>query len=665
MKKAAILVLTLALGTLTLALARPTESAQDTSATESATAASTTLAAAEFRAEPEPAVAGSGGEPGRGSLQPNPLNNVYFGEQHLHTQNSPDAFAMGTRNTTDDAYRFCKGEAIKKNTTGEMVQKRTPYDWCAVTDHAEYLGFMPLLLEKDNPLKDTEIGKLIATGDPKKGAAAFQLIISSAGASKAIPYMVDPKIMSSVWEKQKEVANQHYEPGVFTTLIAFEWTSIPYFQNLHHNVFFRDDAGPDVIFSAFNSVKREDLWTYQEVQRALGHENFSIPHNANVSNSLMYAPTTSYGTLIDRQWAERSNLNTVATEIIQTKGASETHPALSPNDEFAGFETSYKHLLGSGGVVSKIDHGYVRRALIDGVGFQEMIGANPFKYGIVSGADAHTAFSDNEEFNYTGVHGNTDDTPEIRLTSGTTVAGEAPKDFGTPGATGVWAPENTREAIFDAIKRKETFGTSGPLIRLRFFGSWDYPDDLTSDPEFVKQAYDFGVPMGQDLPSKPASAKAPTFAVWALKDPESGNLDRVQIIKGYYQDGYAREKVYDVVWSDGRTPDPKTGVLPPVGNTVDIPNASYTNSIGDTQLAAMWTDPDFDPSQHAVYYVRVIEIPTPRWSTYDAKTLGIEPLKDVPTTIQERAWSSPIWYTPDPSLAKRLDFYPGLQQTLP
>ena len=665
MKRIMLLGLVVIPGLLFLTLAEPTKSAEEASTMERVLAPDAAMPAAEIRSEPEPAVARSGGEPGRGSRQPNPLNNVYFGEQHLHTVNSPDAFAMGTRNTPDEAYRFCKGEAIKKSTTGEMVQKGTPYDWCAVTDHAEYMGIMPLLLQKDNPLADTEIGKMIASGDPAQGEAAFQQIISSAAANIPISYMNDQKIIASVWEKQKAVANKHNDPGVFTTLIAFEWTSIPMFQNLHHNVFFRDDEGPETILSSFDTVKREDLWTYQEVQRQIGHENFSIPHNGNVSNSLMYAPTTSYGSLIDRQWAERSNLNTVATEIIQTKGASETHPALSPYDEFAGFETLYKHLLGSGGVVGKIDHSYVRRALIDGIGFQEMMGANPFKYGIVSGADAHTAFSDNEEFNYTGVHGDNDATPEVRLTSTGEVAGEAPKDFGTPGATGVWAPENTREAIFDAIKRKETFGTSGPLIRLRFFGSWDYADDLTSDPEFVKQAYDYGVPMGQDLPAKPAGAKAPTFAVWALKDPESGNLDRVQIIKGYYQDGYAREKVYDVVWSDGRTPDPKTGVLPPVGNTVDIANASYTNSIGDTQLAGMWTDPDFDPSQHAVYYVRVIEIPTPRWTTYDAKALGIEPLKDVPAAIQERAWSSPIWYTPDPSLAKRLDFYPGLQQTLP
>jgi hypothetical protein len=524
---------------------------------------------------------------------------------------------------------------------------------------------MPLIVEKGNPMQKTPIGKEILSGDPKKGAEAFQQIMDSVAGQKPIPYMSDPKLLATAWEKEKAAANKHYAPGKFTTLIAFEWTSQAMYENMHHNVFFRDDKGPDTIFSSLDSIKREDLWTYQEVQRAAGHENFSIPHNGNVSNSLMYAPTASDGEFIDKQWAERSNRNTVATEIIQTKGASETHPALSPNDEFAGFETSYKHLLGSGGVVGKIDHSYVRRALTDGVGFQEMIGANPFKYGIVAGADSHDGFSDNEEFNYEGVHGDTDKTPKIRLTSGTTVAGEPPKHFGTPGATGVWAPENTREAIFDAIKSKETFGTSGPLIRVRFFGGWGYAPGLIKDKDFVKKAYAGGVPMGGDLPKKPASVKAPTFAVWALKDPESGNLDRVQIVKAWYKAGHPWDKVYDVVWSDGRKPDAQTGRLPRVGNTVDVKNASYTNTIGDSQLAAVWTDPDFDPSQHAVYYARVIEIPTPRWTTYDAKVLGIDPLPDVPATIQERAWSSPIWYTPDPKLVKKQDFYPGLQQFLP
>ena len=605
------------------------------------------------------------GEPGRSSGEKNPLNNVYFGEQHLHTANSPDAFAMGTRNTPDDAFRFCKGEAVKKLVDGSTVQKKTAYDWCAVTDHAEYLGIMPLIVEKGNAMAKTPIGKEILSGDPKKGADAFQQIMNSVANLDPIPYMSDPKIASKVWEKQKAVANKHNDPGKFTTMIAFEWTSQTMYENMHHNVFFRDDKGPETVYSSLDSVHREDLWTYQEVQRAMGHENFSIPHNANVSNGLMYAPTTSNGKYINKQWAERSNRNTPATEIIQTKGSSETHPALSPNDEFAGFETHYKHLLGSGGVVSRINNGYVRRALTDGQGFQEMIGANPFKYGIVAGADSHDAFSDNEEFNYTGVHGNTDNTPKIRLTSGTTVAGEPPIHFGTPGATAVWAPENTRTAIYDAIKNKETYGTSGPLIRVRFFGGWNYDNDLHKDKGFVKKAYKDGVPMGGDLKKKPAKSKAPIFAVWAQKDPESGNLDRVQIIKGWYKNGHPWEKVYDVAWSDNRQMDKKTGKLPPVGNTVDIKNASYTNDIGDTQLSATWTDPDFEPTQHAVYYARVIEIPTPRWTTYDAKALGVEPPEGVPATIQERAWTSPIWYTPEAKMVKKQGFYPGLKPYLP
>ena len=623
----------------------------------------TTLCSSLFAADAM--AADSTGEPGRSSGKPNPLNNVYFGEQHLHTSASPDAFAFGTRADANDAYRYAKGEAIKNAQSGKMIKKRTPYDWAAVTDHSEYLGMMPLLLDPKSPLQKTEIGKLIAKGDKKSGEAAFQQIITSASLGVPIDYLVDPKIMKSAWQKQVDAANKHYEPGKFTTLVAYEWSSQPDSKNLHHNVFFRGN-GPTRIFSAFDSVHREDLWTYQEVMRSIGHENFSIPHNSNVSNSAMFALHTSAGAPIDKGWANRSALNSPAIEIIQTKGASETHPALSPNDEFAGFEDKFVHLLGSGGVQSLIDKSFVRQALTDGVGFQEMIGSNPFKYGIVAGADSHIAASANEEFNYPGVHGNIDYSPEVRLSGAGTVAGEAAELFGTPGATGVWAPENTREAIFDAIKSREVFGTSGPLIRVRFFGGWDYSKNLVSDKNFVKKAYAGGVPMGRDLPAKPKNTKAPTFAVWALKDPDSGNLDRVQIIKGWYDKrGYGFQKIYDVVWSDNRKPDDKTGKLPPVGNTVDIKTAKYTNDIGDTQLSVVWTDPDFDPSQHAVYYARVIEIPTPRWSTYDAVELGVEPPKEVAATIQERAWASPIWYTPDPKLVKKLDFYPGLEERLP
>ncbi len=612
------------------------------------------------------AYADSPGEPGRDSKGPNPLNNVYFGEEHLHTIASPDAFAFGTRTDANDAYRYAKGEAIKLTQAGDkLIQKKTPYDFAAVTDHSEYLGMMPLLLDPNGPLKDTEIGKLIAEGTHESGEAAFQKIITSATINVPIPYLADPKIMKTAWQKQIDAANKHYEPGKFTTLIAYEWSSQPNSKNLHHNVFFRDDTGPDRPFSSFDSVRREDLWTYQEYQRSLGHENFSIPHNSNVSNSAMFALHTSDGNPIDKRWAERSARNTPAVEMIQIKGQSETHPALSPNDEFASFEDKFVHLLGSGGVQSLIDTSFVRQALTNGVGFQEMIGANPFKYGIVAGSDSHVSSSVNEEFNYTGGHGNIDYSPEVRLSGAGSVAGEPAVLFGSAGVTGVWAPENTREAIFDGIKRRETFGTSGPMMRVRFFGGWGYSKNLDKDRNFVKKAYAGGVPMGQDLPKKPAKAKAPTFVVWALKDPNSGNLDRVQIVKGWYdQRGYGFQKIYDVAWSDGRAPG-KNGKLPPVGNTVDIKKATYTNNIGDTQLSAVWTDPDFDASQHAVYYARVIEIPTPRWSTYDAAQLGVDIPEGVPATIQERAWASPIWYTPEPELVKRLDFYPGLQEKLP
>lgn len=621
------------------------------------------------------------GQPTGDAGKPNPLKNVYFGEQHLHTVNSPDAFAFGTRNTPEDAYKFCRGDEVELLTSGKKHKKTTPYDWCAVTDHAEYMGIMPLLLKKDNPIADTEIGKMIASGNPQQGEAAFQEIITSVSTNVTIPYMVDAELSSSIWQDQIATTNKYNDPGKFTTLIAFEWTSIPQYQNMHHNVFFRDDIGPKVQFSSFDSVKREDLWTYQEVQRAEGHENFSIPHNGNVSNGMMFATTTTYGSPITKEWAERSTRNSVATEIAQTKGASETLPSLSPNDEFAGFETLYKHLLGSGGVTSKIDGGFVRQGLINGIGFQEKLGANPYKFGIVGGSDSHNALQPNEESDFFGSHGLTQNDPLVRLSSANSVAGEAARFFSSSVLTAVWAPENTRTAIFDGIKSKETYATSGTFIRLRFFGGWDLPDDLSDDANFVEKAYASGVPMGGDLGPHPAKdlAKPPTFAVWALKDPESANLDRIQIVKGWYDRGYAFEKVFDVVWSEPEKRvltvcDSDDGgpicanlntKLTPVGNTVNIKDASYTNTIGDSQLHTVWTDPEFDPTHHAVYYVRVLEIPTPRWTTYDAKALGIAPPEDVPATIQERAWSSPIWYTPTEDLITRPEYYYGLSGILP
>jgi hypothetical protein len=578
---------------------------------------------------------------------PDPADRqLYFGEQHLHSQWSPDAYATGTRQTPEDAYRYAQGEEITLSTTGEKIEKATPYDFVALTDHAEYLGVFPQLADSNGPFAGNPLATLINSpnqADQNKGAAEVIASITLGVPEGDFVDFVSPEIIQSNWKNHVAIANKYNDPGKFTALIAFEWTSIPNSQNLHRNVFFRDDVGPEVPYSSFDSVDPEDLWTYLEIQRNAGHETFAIPHNGNVSNGLMYAPTDYRGDPIDARYAQRRALNEPATEMIQVKGSSDTHPLLSPNDEFADFE-QFPDLIGTD-IVSKIKYGYVRQALTDGLLHEQNLGTNPFKYGIVSGADVHSGYSGNEEFNWHGAHGGTDDTPAKRLSEARTASGEPGYVVGSAGATAVWADENTRAGIFDAIRRKETYGTSGTLIRLRFFGGWAYPDNIIQGGDYASHAYQGGVPMGGDLPTRPASAGAPRFIVWALKDPQSGNLDRIQIIKGWVDQGLPQEKIYDVALSDGRQVDPNSGYVVPVGNTVDASAATYTNDIGDTELAVVWEDPDFDPSLSAVYYVRVLEIPTPRWSTYDNVRSGI-PLPDgVPLSIQERAWSSPIWYT--------------------
>jgi hypothetical protein len=585
------------------------------------------------------------GEPGRSSGKKNPLKNVYFGEQHMHTSASPDAFAIGTRQSWDEAYKWALGKEVTLSTTGEKIKKSTPYDFVAITDHAEYFGVMPRLIDPKDPLSKSDFAKKLA--DPKAKMtdpdSAVSIILHSILTSKGMPEFVEPKMLQDNWRSYVKVANKYNDPGKFTALIAYEWTSIPNGRNMHRNVFFRNDTGPTAPYSSFDSYHPEDLWTYQEVQRNAGNENLAIPHNGNVSDGWMYSPNKFLGGPMDARYARRQALNEPLTEIIQTKGSSDTHPLLSPNDEFANFEM-FSNMINVG-QPSQVKNGYIRQGLVEGMILEEKLGANPFKFGIVSGADSHSGYSNNEEFNFHGSHGATDDTPQKRLNPAMSPTGEPGAIVGTAGASAVWAEENTRAAIFDAMKSKETYGTSGPLIRLRFFGGWDYSKDLVEDKDFVKKAYMGGVPMGGDLPKN--ASKAPTFAVWALKDPESGNLDRVQIVKGWINKwGRNSEKIYEVALSDDRKVDPKTGKVPPVGNTVDVKKATYTNDIGDTQLSAVWTDPDFDPKIKAVYYVRVLEIPTPRWSTYDAARNNLPLSALVPATIQERAWSSPIWYTP-------------------
>jgi hypothetical protein len=585
--------------------------------------------------------ADSGGEPGRSSGKANPLKNVYFGEQHLHTSNSPDAFAAGSRQSWDDTFRYGRGEEVTLHTTAtdNKIKRRTPYDFMAITDHAEYFGVMPRMIDPKDPLSKSKLAKRLQKQDPTAVMDILHDILTSTGR----PELSSPELLEGNWQRYVKVANQYNDPGKFTTLIAFEWTSIPNGRNMHRNVFFRNDTGPTTPYSSFDSFHPEDLWTYLEAQRDIGKETFAIPHNGNVSDGWMYSPNKFLAGPMDARYAKRQQLNEPLTEIIQTKGSSDTHPAMSPNDEFANFEM-FPNLINIG-QPSQIKYGYVRQGLVQGMILENTLGSNPYKMGIVSGADSHSGYSNNEEFNFHGSHGALEDTPQKRLNPVADAAGDMPSRLGSAGTTAVWAAENTRGAIFDAMQSKEVYGTSGTLIRLRFFGGWEYSKNLVNDKKFVEKAYKGGVPMGQDLPKK--AGKAPTFAVWAQKDPESGNLDRIQIIKGFINKwGRTDEKIYDVALSDGRKADPKTGKISPVGNTVDVKKATYTNDIGDSQLSAMWTDPDFDPAQKAVYYVRVMEIPTPRWSTFDSVASGLPIPEGIPATLQERAWSSPIWYTP-------------------
>ncbi|MBW1811977.1 MAG: DUF3604 domain-containing protein [Deltaproteobacteria bacterium] len=593
------------------------------------------------------------GEPGRDSKKPNPLKNLYFGEQHMHTRNSFDAFTIGVTQTWEQAYRFGRGEEVTLNTNGIKMKRRTPYDFVAITDHAEYYGVLKDLPNPKNPLSKTPIGKELmkARTDPAAAKAAVTTLIGSMGKGEPIKEYVTPELRVHYWDKFVATANKFNDPGKFTAMISFEWTSNWQSVNMHRNVFFKNKP-PLTPFSSFDSYLPEDLWTYLETQRTAGIETFAIPHNGNLSDGWMYSPYKYLkGGKIDAQYARRQNLNEPLTEVHQTKGNSEAHPLLSPNDEFAAFEI-FPNLINTN-TPTAIKHCFIRQGLVDGMSIETRVGTNPYKMGIVAGADCHSGYQNNEEWDFHGSHGKTDDSPQKRLNPAPAAVGTANTLVSSAGATAVWATENTRAGIFEAMKSKETYGTTGTLIRLRFFGGWEYPANLVKDKKFVEKAYKGGVPMGQDLPRKPANVTAPTFAVWATKDPQSGNLDRVQIIKGWAHPatGFPQEKIYDVAWSDNRKPDTKTGKLPPVGNTVDTKKATWKNDIGDTQLSVVWTDPDFDPKMKAVYYVRVLEIPTPRWSTYDSARNNLPLPKDVPATIQERAYSSPIWYTPEQKVA--------------
>ena len=606
-------------------------------------------------------------------------SNVYWGDTHVHTALSSDAFLFGVRLLPDDAYRFAKGEKVRA-TGGDEVRLRRPLDFLMVADHAENLGVVGRIDAGDKSLLETEAGKrtaqaldypvslaeaLNAETDDLLNAynsATLRAIKADKGPAKGLghaDYGIDKRFALSVWGKVIENAETHNDPGRFTAFVGYEWTVA---SGGHRNVLFAD--GPELTsqvapFSALDSSDPEDLWAYlQDYEERSGGKVLAIPHNGNLSGNSMFALTTRQGEPIDQTYARARSRWEPLYEVTQIKGDGETHPLLSPNDEFSDYEVFRWGVTRSqpdskkpsedakgGKELTKIPtrpqltptYSYARSALKLGLSQDVALGANPFKFGMIGSTDSHTALATADQNNFWGkMPGN--EPSRNRVVTGW--------NYNAAGYAAVWAEDNTREALFAAMLRKEVYASTGPRITVRFFGGWDYTADDAVRPDLARVGYAKGVPMGGDLTKAP-KGKVPRFLIWAVRDPDGANLDRVQVIKGWRdKDGKLHEKIYNVALSDQRTVG-SDGNVKPVGSTVDVKDASYTNSIGDPELAVVWTDPDFDADELAFYYVRVLEIPTPRWTAYDAKFYGLKDLPDeIPMVTQERAYTSPIWYTP-------------------
>ena len=581
--------------------------------------------------------------------------NVYFGDTHLHTSWSADAGLAGATLGPEFAYRVARGEAVTSQ-TGLPFKLIRPLDFIVVADHAENLGIYDYLERGDPILKASENGrkwlKYFQAGEGIK--AAYEWSAFNAEGKDPID---SAEMKMNVWERVIANAEKYNEPGVFTTFIGYEWTSGPGSNNLHRNVIFRDggDRARQVVpFSAFDSDDPEDLWSYLDAyEKKTGGRVLAIPHNGNLSNGMMFMLKTFAGKRFNRDYAERRQRFERVVEVTQPKGTGEAHPLLSPDDEFADFELMDKSNLT--GTVAKtpemIKTEYAREALKLGLAEEARVGVNPFKFGMIGSTDSHNAIPSTREENWFGKIHFVEPSPHRR--DGYFIESSVDPsysirdiDLGASGLAAVWATENTREAIWDAFARREVFATTGTRLRVRVFAGWDFEAAEVKRPDFAKQGYARGVPMGGDLRKGPEGA-APTFMVRALRDPDGANLDRIQVIKGWLDaDGNTQERIYDAAVSGGRSIGPDGRCRESVGNTVDLASATYTNDIGAAVLSAHWKDPDFDPDQRAFYYVRVIEIPTPRWTAYDAKYFGIDMPEGTAMEVTDRAYTSPIWYTP-------------------
>ena len=564
--------------------------------------------------------------------------SAFFGDIHIHTMYSHDAFMANVRTTPDDAYRFAKGEAIAHPAGKTVRLSGPPLDFLMVSDHASYLGVFtgfsdPRSPNYNHPAKSqppSEVQQLIRDGSE----------------------LGSPAVIGDAWQREIEAAERHNDPGKFTTFIGYEYTPGRGGRHMHRNVVFRSNNVPKLPFSSRDSADPEDLWDWLDQLRAEGIEALAVPHNMNQSDGLAFPLTTWKGGPITKEFAKKRMRNEPIAEITQKKGTSEVHPSLSPNDEWADFQIVQYYLdrVNNKDPISIFKGGYWRDALKTGLEMEAKSGFNPYQQGAIGSSDSHVSAGSYEEDNRFDGRA---DTPYSRFSAYTPEQGgwdgfytDRRATHATGGLAGVWAEENTRSSIYDAMRRRETFATSGPRIRVRLFGGFDLRGRLDGSSDAASRAYAHGVPMGGVLSG--SFKGAPSLLVWALRDLDAGWLQRVQIVKGWVENGEAQEKIYDVACSDGLEPDPQTHRCPDNGARVDLSDCSMSRDKGAVELDAEWTDPSFDPSQLAFYYARVLQNPSCRWSTWDAVRLGIEPNPELTKIIQERAWSSPIWYRPDP-----------------
>ena len=613
---------------------------------------------------------------------PNPDKNAYFGDLHVHTENSFDAYAFGTTSSPADAYKYARGEAIK-HPTGYHIQLSRPLDFYAVTDHGVFLGVVKEAADPNSEIGKYELTKPLHNMNENVSNSFFSIIrrggmfrpfaqeLANSIQDGTVDMKILQKVMNDTWLKTIEAADQAYVPGSFTTFAAYEYSSSVeiYDTYLHRNVIFRDTKNlPKRIFTRGDSLNPEDLWKWMDGLRLEGIESLAIPHNSNISGGAAFRMTYYDGKPIDEAYALQRTRNEPLVEVTQAKGSSETHPLLSKNDEWAAFEIPVEK---QAKVLENAKGSYVRNAYLRGLTLAEQGITNPYKFGLAGASDTHVAGGSYSEEAFFSKIGLLDGTPELRgsvpfnwalakaakIFRPESFAEINGKDymavtdrligFSASGLTGVWAKENTREDIYDAFRRKETFATSGPRIKVRFFSGYDFEDSTINDLDLIKKAYTGNLSMGSTINIK--KGKKPRFLVWASADPLGAPLQRIQVIKGWLKNGEHQEKVYDVACSDGLIVNSSTHRCPDNGATVDIENCSVSENSGASELKTFWFDPDFRMDQRAFYYVRVLENPVCRWSTWDSIREGVETRSDIPTTIQERAWTSPIWFEPSNS----------------